>query len=78
MTIYPEEMQSKCIICGKNITYPFPLCREHIDQYGSKPEEWEDWMRELWNMKQKSRRAEKKARKHEVSFELLEETYTFL
>ena len=78
MTIYPEEMDARCLVCYKKITYAFPLCREHFEEYGSKPEEWDTWMRELWNMRQKSRRAEKKAGKHEVSFDMLEESYTFL
>lgn len=78
MSIFPNEMESECLVCGKRITYAFPLCAEHFKEYGCKPKEWQPWLREMWNMRQKSRRAEIKARKHEVSLSLLEENFPFL
>lgn len=76
--IYPEEMKRECIVCKKRITYPFPLCAEHFEQYGSKPEEWEEWLREMWNSKQRRRRDVIRASRKEVSVELLEEEFPYL
>lgn len=77
---YPKAMESKCIApdCGKNITYSFPLCREHFEEYGDKPEEWEPWMRFMWNEIQRRRRDTIKSQRHEVSLEYLEEEFPYL
>lgn len=73
--IYPEEMKRECLICGKSITYPFPLCAEHFEEYGDKPREWDPWLRDMWNNKQKRRRDVIKSTKNEVSLEMLGEEY---
>lgn len=78
MTLYPEAMKKECLICGKKITYPFPLCAEHFEQYGSKPEEWDEWLRYMWNEKQRRRRDVIRAGKREVSIEYLQEEFTYL
>lgn len=71
--IYPEAMKSECIICGKNITFAFPLCRKHFEVYGSKPEFWPEWLRYMWNSDQRRRRDTIKKFNNEVSIEFLEE-----
>ena len=76
--IYPEEMKKVCLICGKYITYPFALCAEHIEEYGSKPEEWDPWLRDYWNMKQKRRRDVKRSNRLEVSLDMLQEEFPYL
>lgn len=78
MSLYPEAMKKKCLICGKNITYPFPLCAKHFEEYGDKPKEWQPWLREMWNTKQKRRRDVIRANKKEVSIEFLQEEFVYL
>lgn len=77
MTLYPEEKKSECLICGKYITYTFALCRKHFEVYGDKPEKWPQWLRFMWNYKQRQRRASDKKRQKEISIEFLEEEYYF-
>ena len=75
MAVYPEEMKGECLVCGKSITYPFPLCKEHFEQYGSKPAEWEEWLRFMWNNKQRRRRDVIRSNRREVSVEMLGEEF---
>ncbi|HDK27620.1 MAG TPA: hypothetical protein ENG48_11125 [Candidatus Atribacteria bacterium] len=78
MSVYPEEMSKTCLVCGKRITYPFALCAKHLEEYGSKPEEWDPWLRDYWNMKQKRRRDVKRANKLEKSLEFLQEEFPYI
>lgn len=78
MALYPEEMKKACLICGKPITYPFALCAKHIEEYGESPLDWDPWLREYWNMKQKRRRDVTRARKYEKSLEFLQEEFPYL
>lgn len=76
--IYPEEMKKECLVCGKNITYPFPLCASCFEEYGDKPAEWEEWLRDMWNNKQKRRRDVIRSNQKEISIEFLEEEFPYL
>lgn len=76
--IYPNAMKKECLICGKRITYPFPLCKEHFEEYGDKPEQWDEWLREMWNSKQRRRRDVIRANEKEMSIEYFEEEFPYL
>ena len=78
MSVYPEEMKTKCLVCPKTITYPFPLCQKHFEEYGSKPAEWDEWLRFMWNDRQKRRRDVIRSNKKEISIEFCEEEFPYL
>lgn len=69
MPLYVEDMSSECVVCGKSVTYNFALCSPCIEKYGYYVDDWEEWLRFLWNDKQRSRRDSIEARKREFSLE---------
>lgn len=60
----------KCLAgCGKSITWRFAICSECEQEYGSKPEEWPEWLRFLWNDIQRERRQERAQIRFEADLE---------
>lgn len=74
MALYIKDMLSECVVCGKSVTYNFALCSSCIEEYGYYVDEWDEWLRFLWNDKQRSRRDSVEARKKEFSLEAYFET----
>lgn len=62
-----------CLGClEKPITWQFAICSSCESIYGNRATEWPVWLRESWNMEQRERRREKKARHYETHFTDLE------
>lgn len=61
--------------CDKVITWSFAICADCENIYGkSAARDWPDWLRELWKLTQRERRAHKKIVRHEVDFSDIEES----
>lgn len=55
--------------CQKMITYRFAICASCEKIYGSKPLEWPEWLRYLWNEEQRERRKQKNRARVEVNMD---------
>ena len=60
--------QSKCVVCGRKITYRFYVCRVCGKEYGQTKAEWPEWLRFLVNDTARERMRERSWAEREIFF----------
>jgi hypothetical protein len=63
----------KCLAgCGTTITNKFAICIQCEQSYGSRPADWPEWLRFLWNDIQRERRRNKRHAANEIEFDFIQ------
>lgn len=57
-----------CLNCKKYITWSFAICSDCEKLFGRSALGWPEWLRWMWNDRQRERRRTKKLKQHEVCF----------
>jgi len=60
--------QSKCVVCGRKITYRFTLCRICEKEYGKRKADWPPWLVYLAQEQWKTRKRQQRNPDRELPF----------